>query len=98
MLRKLAFIFATASSDDNLRNIEIGSHMNRKVWEEETFELLLNNGRFQITDSGPLCSPIKSFEIKRDNKQRLLLTTRCDEKSINGSLNSPQLPAGMVHS
>lgn len=72
--------------------------MNRKVWEEETFELLLNNGRFQITDSGPLCSPIKSFEIKRDNKQRLLLTTRCDEKSINGSLNPPQLPAGTVHS
>jgi len=72
--------------------------MNLKAWKEETFELLLNNGRFQITDFGPLCSPIKSFEIKRDDKQRLLLTTRCDEKSRNGLLNSPQLPAGTVHS
>jgi len=72
--------------------------MNLKVWEEETFELLLNNGRFQITDFGPLCSPIKSFEIKRDDKQRLLLTTRCDEKSRNGLLNSPQLAAGAMHS
>lgn len=72
--------------------------MNLKAWKEETFELLLNNGRFQITDFGPLCSPIKSFEIKRDDKQRLLLTTRCDEKSRNGLLNLPELPAGTVHS
>lgn len=72
--------------------------MNLKIWEKETFELLLNNGMFQITDCGPLCSPINSFEIKRDDKQRLLLTTRCDENSKNGSLNSPKLPAGTVHS
>ncbi len=72
--------------------------MNLKVWEEETFELLLNNGMFQITDSGPLCSPINSFEIKRDEKQRLLLTTLCDKKSKNGSFNFPKLPAGTVHS
>lgn len=71
--------------------------MNRKAWKEESFELLLNNGRFQITEFGPLSSPIRNFEIKRDDKQRLLLTTRCDEKSRNGSLNSPQLPAGTVH-
>lgn len=71
--------------------------MNLKAWKEETFELLLNNGRFQITDCGPMCSPINSFEIKRDDKQRLLLTTCCDENSRNGSLNSPKLPAGTVH-
>lgn len=53
---------------------------------------------FQITDCGPLCSPINSFEIKRDDKQRLLLTTRCDKKSRNGALNSLKLPAGTVHS
>lgn len=72
--------------------------MNRKVWEGETFELLLNNGMFQITDYGPLCSPTSHFDIRRDDKQRLLLTTRCDEKSRNGSLNSLKLPAGTVHS
>jgi hypothetical protein len=72
--------------------------MNLTVWEKETFELLLNNGMFQITDCGPLCSPIHSFEIKRDNKQRLLLTTRCDEKFQKGSFNFPELPAGTVHS
>jgi len=72
--------------------------MNLKAWKAEAFELLLNNGKFQITDFGPLCSPIKHFEIKRDDKQRLLLTTCCDEKSRNGSLNSPQLAAGTVHS
>lgn len=72
--------------------------MNRKVWEVETFERLLNNGMFHITDYGPLCSPISRFDIRRDDKQRLLLTTRCDEKSRNGSINSLKLPAGTVHS
>ncbi|MDI1230836.1 MAG: hypothetical protein PSU93_06795 [Methylobacter sp.] len=72
--------------------------MNLKAWKEETFELLLNNGRFQITDSGQLCSSINNFEVKRDDKQRLLLTTYCDPKSINGLLNPPELPAGTVHS
>jgi hypothetical protein len=72
--------------------------MNLKVWEEETFELLLNNGMFQITDYGPLCSPINSFEIKRDDKQRLLLTTRSDENSKKDTLKFPELPAGTVHS
>jgi hypothetical protein len=72
--------------------------MNLKVWEEETFELLLNNGRFQITDCGPLCSPINNFEIKRDGKQRLLLTTRSDENSKKDTLKFPELPAGTVHS
>ena len=63
--------------------------MNLKVWEEETFELLLNNGMFQITDCGQLCSPINSFEIKRDDKQRLLLTTRSDENSKKDTLKFP---------
>jgi hypothetical protein len=72
--------------------------MNLRAWKEETFELLLNNGKFQITDPGPLCFPIKNFEIKRDDKQRLLLTTHCDPISRNGSLNSPELPAGTIHS
>lgn len=72
--------------------------MNLKVWEEETFELLLNNGLFQVTDCGPLCSPINSFEIKRDDKQRLLLTTCSDGNSKKDTLNFPELPAGTVHS
>lgn len=72
--------------------------MNLKVLEKETFELLLNNGRFQITDCGPLCSPINSFEIKRDDKQRLFLTTRSDENSKKDKLRFPDLPAGTVHS
>lgn len=72
--------------------------MNLKVWEEETFEFLLNNGRFQIADFGPLCSPINSFEIKRDDKQRLLLTARSDRNSRKDSLKFPKLPAGTVHS
>lgn len=72
--------------------------MNLKVWEEETFELLLKNGMFQITDCGPLCSPINRFEIKRDDKQRLLLTTRSDENSKKDTLKFPDLPAGTVHS
>ncbi len=70
--------------------------MNLKVWEEETFELLLNNGMFQITDCGPLCSPINSFEIKRDDKQRLLLTTRSDKNSQKDSRKFPDLTAGTV--
>ena len=72
--------------------------MNLKVLEKETFELLLNNGRFQITDCGPLCSPINSFEIKRDDKQRLFLTTRSDENSKKDTFKFPDLPAGTVHS
>lgn len=72
--------------------------MNLKVWEEETFELLLNSGMFQITDCGPMCSPINSFEIKRDDKHRLLITTHSDGNSKNGSLNLSRLPAGTVHS
>lgn len=69
-----------------------------KVWKEETFELLLNNGMFQITDSGPLCSPINSFEIKRDDKHRLLLTTRAEGNSQKDTCKFPKLPAGTVHS
>jgi hypothetical protein len=72
--------------------------MKLKVWEEESFELLLNNGSFQITDCGPLCSPINSFEIKRDDKQKLLLTTRCDGNPQNGRLNFSEVPAGTVYS
>ncbi|MDD5169901.1 MAG: hypothetical protein PHN75_13870, partial [Syntrophales bacterium] len=71
--------------------------MNLKVWEEETFELLLNNGMFQITDCGPLCSPINSFEIRRDDKQRLVLITRSDGSSRRDKLKYPELPAGTVH-
>jgi len=72
--------------------------MNLKALEEETFELLLNNGTFQISDCGPLCSPINNFEIKRDDKQRLILTTRSDENSKKDNIKFPDLPAGTVHS
>ena len=72
--------------------------MNLKVLEEETFELLLNNGGFQIADCGPLCSPVNSFEIKRDDKQRLLLTTHSDGNSKKDSRKFPDFPAGTVHS
>ena len=69
--------------------------MNLKVLEGEAFEIL-NNGMFQITDCGPLCSPINSFKIKRDDKKRLLLTTLCEGNS-QGLLNFPKLPAETVH-
>src|SRR3972149_10784780 len=72
--------------------------MNSKVWGEETFEFLLNNGTFQITDHGPLCAPVNSFETKRDDKQRLLLTTHSNGNSKKDSLKFPELPAGTVHS
>ena len=65
---------------------------------KKAFELLLNNGMFQITDCGPLYSPINSFEIKRDDKQRLLLTTHTDRNSRKDALKFPDLPAGTVHS
>ncbi len=72
--------------------------MNLKVWEEETFEILLNNGMFQITDCGPLCSPINNFEIRRDDKQRLLLMTLSNKNSKKNKIKYPDLPAGTVHS
>ena len=70
--------------------------MNLKVWKEETFERVLNNGGFQIVDCGPLCSPVNSFEIKRDDKHRLLLTTHSDGNSKKDSLKFPDLSAGTV--
>ncbi len=71
--------------------------MNLKVLEQETFELLLNTGCFKIDDCGPLHSPINSFEIHRDDKQRLVLTTRSDGKSRKNLDQYPELPAGTVH-
>lgn len=72
--------------------------MNLNVWKEETFEYLLNSGMFQIAEAGPLCSPINSFSIKRDDKQRLLLTAHSDGNSKRDLLKFPKLAAGTVHS
>ena len=72
--------------------------MNLKVWEEETFEYLLNSGTFKVTDCGSLLSPVNSFEIKRNDKKELILTSYSDRSSQKNDLKFPDLPSGTRHS
>ncbi len=72
--------------------------MNLKVWEEETFEYLLNSGIFKVTDCGSLHSPVNSFEIKRNDKKELILTSYSDKDSQKNDLKFPDLPLGTRHS
>ncbi len=72
--------------------------MNLKVWEEETFEYLLNNGVFKVTDCGSLHSPVNSFEIKRNDKRELILTSYSDRDSQKKNIGLPDLPSGSIHS
>ncbi len=72
--------------------------MNLKVWEEETFEYLLNSGAFKITNYGPLYSPVNSFEINRNDKKELILTTYSGRDSRKDKYTSPDLLAGTIYS
>lgn len=72
--------------------------MNLIVWEEETFESLLNSGMFKITDYGPLYSPVNSFEIKRNDKKELILTTYSGRDSWKDKHKFDDLPSGSIHS
>lgn len=62
-------------------------------WDWESFESLINNGRFSITDVGPLRGPIRSFTVKRDEKLRLILETKADQ---NAKSTVPDHPPGTV--
>ena len=44
-------------------------------WERESFEEILNDRLFSVTEAGPLSGPIKKFSLKRDEKLRLILET-----------------------
>lgn len=72
--------------------------MNLIVWEEETFESLLNCRMFKITDYGPLYSPVNSFEIKRNDKKELILTTYSGGDSRKDKHKFDDLPSGSIHS
>ena len=72
--------------------------MNLKVWEEETFEYLLNSGMFKIIDHGPLHSPVNNFEIKRNTKKELILTTYSGRDSRKNKLKFPDMPSGTIQS
>jgi hypothetical protein len=67
------------------------------IWDGEQFEGLLNSPIFQITEPGPLHAPIKHFEIKRDEHQRLILTSRSDADSVRDMVRYPERAAGTVH-
>jgi hypothetical protein len=62
-------------------------------WEHEFALSFINDGHFYVTETGPLHAPIKDFSIRRDEKLKLIITTRCpgDAKS-----SEPDRPAGTV--
>jgi hypothetical protein len=62
-------------------------------WEWESFENLLNNETFAITDVGPLRAPIRSFAVRRDEKLRIVLETKAEQ---NAQSSGPTHPPGTV--
>ena len=50
---------------------------------------LLNGGRFDITDAGPLHSPITGFKIVRDDKLRLVLETKVPPDATSTAVDHP---------
>lgn len=62
-------------------------------WEWETFAGLLNNGTFAISDAGPLCVPLRSFTIRRDEKLHIILETKAEQ---NARSAVPDHPSGTV--
>src|SRR5579863_3625634 len=62
-------------------------------WEWESFEGILGNGSFRISDTGPLSVPIRAFSIGRNEDLRLLLTTQADQDAKS---SAPAYPAGTV--
>ncbi len=72
--------------------------MSLNLLEEEAFEHILNSGIFKIIDHGPLYSPVNNFEIKRNNKKELILTTYSNKNSQKDILRFPEFPSGTIFS
>ncbi|MEO7887073.1 MAG: hypothetical protein ABIR76_10055 [Polaromonas sp.] len=70
--------------------------MSWNVLDNECFDTLLNNPSFSITEHGPLCGPITRFEVRRDENQKLLLTTHSQENSTRNITQFPESIAGTV--
>jgi hypothetical protein len=62
-------------------------------WEWEAFEDLIRSHHATISDAGPLKVPVRSFEIKRDEKLGLRLVVRSPQNATGGA-ETP--PAGTV--
>ena len=55
---------------------------------EESLELL-NEGHFQVTDSGPLHAPIRRFSIRRDDKLSLIVETEIPSDAKSTEIDQP---------
>lgn len=62
-------------------------------WERESFDTVINQGLFHVTDHGPLHAPIISFSLKRNEKLRLILET---QTGPNAKSTLIERPAGTV--
>jgi len=62
-------------------------------WEWESFEGILGNGSFSISDPGPLSVPIRAFSFGRNEDLRLILATQADQ---DAKTSAPTYPAGTV--
>lgn len=64
-----------------------------ELFDWEYFEDFINNGFFEITDAGPLHTPIRSFSFKRNSKLKIVLRTTAD---FNASSSATDHPPGTV--
>jgi hypothetical protein len=67
-----------------------------KIWDGEIFDSVVNGPLMAIVDPGPLCAPIKSFKLKRDEERTLVMTTVSDVDSTVDTNKFPQREAGTV--
>lgn len=55
----------------------------------EIFEEFINKGRFSVDEPGPLYSPIRNPEVKRDEKLNIILTTTSDGNAESSAVDHP---------
>lgn len=72
--------------------------MNLDLLEKESFESFLNSGLFKLSDWGPLHGPVNSFELKRDEKHRLILVAHSAGTSQRDSKQFPDVASGAIYS
>lgn len=60
-----------------------------KWLEKESFESIINNGYFVLSSAGPLFSPVKRVEIKRNKSLNLILTTISADSATSSHITHP---------
>jgi hypothetical protein len=58
-------------------------------WDWESFDDIINHGRFTVTRPGPLRAPIKSFSLHRNEQLELILETETAEGATSSARPAP---------